>query len=354
MENKSVKIGISIGDINGISPEIILKALDNPAMYTNHTFVIYGSSKVFSYYKNLLNDEDFIYQSVKSVDEIVEKKVNIVNVWNEDPVIELGKVTQKSGEYAFKSLEAATKDLAASKIDVLVTAPISKEAIQKAGFPFPGHTEYLANMAGEEEALMFMITENLKVAVVTGHIPLHEVASTITTDKVYNKIKAVSNSLIKDFTVRRPKIAVLGLNPHAGENGKIGNEEIEIILPAINKAKSEGILAFGPYPADSFFGSPNLSAYDAVLAMYHDQGLVGFKTVAFDEGVNYTAGLPIVRTSPDHGTAFNIAGKGVASGQSMRSAIYWAIDIYKNRELHKEINKNPLKHYASKSERKER
>lgn len=351
MERNSLKIGISIGDVNGISPEIIMKALDHPAMYSEHTFIIYGSAKVFSFYKKQLNNEAFMYQSVKSSEEAVLKKVNVVNVWNEDVEIELGKVTKKAGEYAFKSLEAATVDLAASKIDVLVTAPISKESIQKAGFPFPGHTEYLASLSGEEEALMFMITEGLKVAVVTGHLPLKDAIKEITTEKVYDKIKAISNSLMKDFVVRRPKIAVLGLNPHAGENGKMGTEEQEIIFPAIQKAKSEGILAFGPYPADSFFGSSNLSAYDAVLAMYHDQGLVGFKTIAFEDGVNYTAGLPIVRTSPDHGTAFGIAGKDIASGQSMRNAIYWAIDIFRNRELHKEINKNPLKHYSLKSEK---
>lgn len=351
MERTPIKIGISIGDINGISPEVIMKALDNPMMYTENTFVIYGSSKVFAHYKKVLNDESFVYQSIKNIDEVIERKVNMINVWNEDPIIEMGKVTKQAGEYAYKALEEATKDLAASKIDVLVTAPISKESIQKAGFPFPGHTEYLANLSGEKDALMFMITDELKVAVVTGHLSLKEAIENITIDSVYDKIKEVNNSLIKDFVVRRPKIAVLGLNPHAGENGKMGTEEKDSILPAINKAKAEGILAFGPYPADSFFGSSNLSAYDAVLAMYHDQGLVGFKTIAFDNGVNYTAGLPIVRTSPDHGTAFGIAGQGIASGQSMRNAIYWAIDIFRNRVMHKEINKNPLKHYDLKPER---
>jgi len=223
-----------------------------------------------------------------------------------------------------------------------VTAPISKEAMSKAGFKFPGHTEYLADMAGQDEALMLMVAGSLRVALVTSHIALKDVPTTITIDKVLNKIRAFNQSLSKDFSIRRPKIAVFGLNPHAGENGKMGNEENEIINPAISKAKNEGIMAFGPYPADGFFGSNNRTNFDGVLAMFHDQGLAAFKALAFDDGVNFTAGLPVVRTSPDHGTAFDIAGKDLASGASMRQAIYLAIDVHRNQQFEKEITANPL------------
>jgi len=342
MDKKTLKIGITIGDINGIGPEIIIKALKDNRIYSDCTPIIYGSTKVISFFKKSMNENDFIYQSVKSIEEATPGKVNIVNVWQEETKIEPGSITETAGKYAFMALESATNDLASNKIDILITAPISKDAIQKAGFQFPGHTEYLAHLSGEQEALMFMISTPVKVAVVTSHIPLKDVAASLTKEKIYDKIIALNNSLVKDFAVQRPKIAVLGLNPHAGENGKMGLEEKEVIIPSINKAKSEGILAFGPFPADGFFGAANLDKYDAVLAMYHDQGLTVFKALAFDEGVNYTAGLPIVRTSPDHGTAFDIAGQNKASEQSMRSAIYWAIDIYKNRKEYKEINSNPL------------
>lgn len=342
MENINIKIGITIGDVNGIGPEVIIEALKDNRIYADCTPIIYGSTKALSFYKKN-SDDAFVYQTIKKVEDATLKKINVINAWQEETVVEPGKISEVAGKYAFKALEMATTDLAANKIDVLITAPISKDAIQKTDFKFPGHTEYLAHLSGEEEALMFMISETVKVAVVTSHIPLKEVASSLTKDKIYKKINALNNSLIKDFGIIRPKIAVLGLNPHAGENGKMGTEEKEIITPAIQKAWSEKILAFGPYPADGFFGAANLNKYDAVLAMYHDQGLTVFKALAFDSGVNYTAGLPIVRTSPDHGTAFDIAGKGVASGQSMRNAIYWAMDIYKNRKFHKEINANPLK-----------
>jgi 4-hydroxythreonine-4-phosphate dehydrogenase len=351
MANTIIKIGITIGDVNGIGPEVIIEALKDNRIFSDCTPIIYGSAKALSYYKKSLEDAEFSYQTIKHIDEAISKRINVINVWQEDTVIEPGKITQTAGKYAFSALEMATNDLASNKIDVLVTAPISKDAIQKADFKFPGHTEYLAHLSGESDALMFMISDTVKVAIVTSHIPLKEVATTISKDKIYAKIKALSNSLIKDFGIVRPKIAVLGLNPHAGENGTMGTEEKEIIIPAIQKAWSEKILAFGPYPADGFFGAANLNKYDAVLAMYHDQGLTVFKALAFDSGVNYTAGLPIVRTSPDHGTAFDIAGKGVASGQSMRNAIYWAIDIFKNRINYKEMNANPLKSYRSEVEK---
>lgn len=337
-----VRIGISIGDINGIGPEVIMKSLSDPQILLDCTPIIYGSTKVFAHYKKLFNDQEFNYQSCKSADEALAKKINVVNILTEEINFETGKVSETGGKYAFLSLEKATQDLASGKIDVLITAPISKDAMSRTGFKFPGHTEYLADLAGEDEALMVMVSSFLKVALVTSHIALKEVSSTLSRDGILKKIKMFETSLKKDFGVIKPKIAVLGLNPHAGENGKMGSEEQEIIIPAINAAKNEDILAFGPYPADGFFGSHGREQFDGVLAMYHDQGLSAFKALAFDEGVNFTAGLPIVRTSPDHGTAFDIAGQNIASEQSMRSAIYLATDVFRNRKFYRSIHANPL------------
>jgi 4-hydroxythreonine-4-phosphate dehydrogenase len=341
-KKKVVKVGISIGDINGIGPEVIMKALNDNRMLVDCTPVIYGSNKVLSYHKKNLHLRDFNYQTVNSAEEAKGKKISVINIWKDELNFDLGQPTESSGKYAFDSLESATQDLASGKIDVLVTAPISKEAMGKTTFQFPGHTEYLADLSGEEEALMMMVSPTLRVGLVTSHIALKDVNTTITKEKVVKKIKALNNSLKKDFGIRKPKIAVFGLNPHAGENGKMGSEEQEIINPAINEAKSEGIMAFGPYPADGFFGSGNKAQFDAILAMYHDQGLAAFKALSFDEGVNFTAGLPIVRTSPDHGTAYDIAGQNKASGTSMRNAIYLAVDVYRNHILEKEINADPL------------
>jgi len=337
-----VKVGISIGDVNGIGPEVIMKALHDSRILLDCTPIIYGSNKVFSHYKKILEDNDFNYQSCKTAEEATLRKVNVVNVWNEEIEFTQGQVSETGGKYAYLSLERATQDLASGKIDVLVTAPISKEAMAKSGFKFPGHTEYLADMAGMEEALMVMVSGNLRVALVTSHIALKDVNSALTKEKILDKIKTFETSLKKDFGLVKPKIAVFGLNPHAGENGKMGTEEQEIIAPAINQARGENILAFGPYPADGFFGSPTRSEFDGVLAMYHDQGLAAFKALAFDDGVNYTAGLPIVRTSPDHGTAFDIVGQNKASEHSMRNAIYVAMDVYRNRIFSKEMAVNPL------------
>jgi 4-hydroxythreonine-4-phosphate dehydrogenase len=337
-----VRVGISIGDVNGIGPEVIMKALKDPRILMDCTPIIYGSTKVFSHYKKLLEENDFAYQSCKEVEEAIMRKINVVNVWQDEITYDLGQATETGGNFAFMSLEKATQDLAAGKIDVLVTAPISKEAMAKSGFKFPGHTEYLADLAGEEEALMVMVADSLRVALVTTHIPLKEVSTTLTREKIFNKIKMFENSLRRDFGIVRPKIAVFGLNPHAGENGKMGTEEQEIIVPAINMAKNEDLLAFGPFPADGFFGSDARNQFDGILAMYHDQGLAAFKALAFDDGVNYTAGLPVVRTSPDHGTAFDIVGKNKASEMSMRSAIYVAMDVFKDRKRFKEISANPL------------
>jgi 4-hydroxythreonine-4-phosphate dehydrogenase len=344
MENrKPIRVGISIGDINGIGPEVIIKALSDNRILQDCAIVIYGTTRVINFHKKTIAEHEIQYHSIKSADQIDSKKVNIISCWAEDVKIELGQKTEEGGKYSFKSLEAATADLAANKIDVLVTAPISKENIQRAGFKFPGHTEYLADMSGVKEALMMMVSDSLRVALVTTHIPLSEVSKQLTKESILAKILALNNSLKKDFNIIRPRIAVLGLNPHAGEKGSLGTEEVDIISPAIQLAKQEGILVNGPFPADGFFGSSALGQYDGILAMYHDQGLTPFKALAFDSGVNFTAGLPIVRTSPDHGTAFDIAGADKASEQSMRNAIYLAIDIYKNREFIKEIEANPLK-----------
>ena len=347
-----IRVGISIGDINGIGPEVIMKALNDSRMLDNCTIVIYGSSKVLNFHKKPLGLQDFNYVSIKSADEVKSRKINLINIWDEEITFELGKATESGGKYAFESLESATKDLASGKVDVLVTAPISKDAMGKMGFKFPGHTEYLADMAGQEEALMLMVSPTLRVGLVTSHIALKDVPTAVTTEKVFAKIKAFNESLKKDFGIRRPRIAVFGVNPHAGENGKMGSEESEAINPAIAKAKGLDILAFGPYPADGFFGSSSKSEFDGVLAMYHDQGLAAFKALSFDEGVNFTAGLPVIRTSPDHGTAFDIAGQNKASGDSMRNAIYLAMDVYKTHAFEKEINANPLE--ISKRDKKDR
>lgn len=337
-----IKVGITIGDLNGIGPEIIVKALQDNRILTDLVPVVYGSNKVISHYKKQLNLQDFNYLSCQNATEISSKKVNVINVWQEEVQIEPGVSKADGGKYALLSLEAATRDLADGKIDVLVTAPFSKENVAKAGFTFPGHTEYLAEMSGAKEALMILVSGNLRVALVTTHIPIKEISNQLKKELIVAKIEVFEQSLKKDFGLIKPRIAVFGLNPHAGENGKIGEEEQQIIIPAIQTSKNNGILAFGPYPADGFFGSPLRQQFDGVLAMYHDQGLTAFKALCFDDGVNYTAGLPIVRTSPDHGTAFDIAGKMQADEQSLRSAIFLAIDIYRKRKVFKEIHANPL------------
>lgn len=351
-DRKPIRVGISIGDINGIGPEVIIKALRNPEILMDCTPIIYGSTKTMSFHKKAIQDNLFNYQRVTDASDAQDRKINIVPCWNEVVDIQLGKANETGGKYAFKSLERATQDLAAGKIDVLVTAPISKETIHQAGFKFPGHTEYLADLSGKDDALMMMVSGDLRVALVTSHIPLKQVIEDVTQERILKKIQELDKSLKKDFGIVRPRIAVLGLNPHAGEKGEMGTEESEQITPAIQKAMDEGILTFGPYPADGFFGSRQYANFDAVLAMYHDQGLTGFKSLAFDDGVNFTAGLPIVRTSPDHGTAFDIAGKDEAHEQSMRSAIYLAVDIYRTRKFVKEINENPLKSRPVREERK--
>lgn len=338
-----IKIGISIGDINGIGLEVILKTLIDTRINKLCTPIIYGSSKVVSYHKNIVSLPDFQYQNIKSADQVDHEKINILNCWNDTVNITLGKVNEIGGQYAFKSLEAAVKDLAAGHIDALVTAPIHKKAMQMADFPFLGHTEYITQELGGKESLMFLVSKGMKVGLVTNHTPIKDIASKITKSKILEKIKIMEETLRIDFAIEKPTIAVLGLNPHAGDEGVIGEEEINIIRPAIDEAKKKGILAFGPFPADGFFGSGQYNKYDAVLAMYHDQGLVPFKALSFGSGVNYTAGLRGVRTSPDHGTAFDIAGKNEAEPASFRQALFLAIDIARNRHEYADMHANPLK-----------
>ncbi len=351
MSDEKIIVGISQGDINGIGLEIIIKTFLDSQMFEICTPVIFGSNKTASSYRKALNIEDFSFNQIRDVNEINHKRANIINVYDEDVALDLGKQTPDGGKYALKSLDAAAYALAQGKIHVLVTAPINKENIQSPDFKFPGHTEYLEEKFGEGQSLMFLVSDKLRVAVATGHIPITQVGQQLTPDKILIKINLLQKSLIQDFGIRKPKIAVLGLNPHAGDNGVIGNEEKNIIIPAIVKAKEEGMLVYGPYSADGFFGNGAYKNFDAVLAMYHDQGLIPFKTIAFNSGVNFTAGLPIVRTSPDHGTAYDIAGKNIADEESFRKAIYTAIDIYKTRKVYKEISNNPLKVNYIKRER---
>jgi len=339
---KKIKIGISQGDINGISYEIILKALMDNRINELCTPVIYGSPKVAAYHRKALDIENFSLNNITKIEDANEKRSNIINCIDENIRVELGKSTSMAGEASRQALEAAVKDLKDGKLDALVTAPINKHNIQSENFKFSGHTEYLQYAFGSKEVLMLMVSDLLRVGVVAGHVPVARLSEYITFEKLINKIRVMNHSLNLDFGIRKPRIAVLGLNPHAGDNGLLGNEEINTIIPAIEQARNEGIVALGPYPADGFFGSGNFTHFDGILAMYHDQGLAPFKALVVDEGINYTAGLPVIRTSPAHGTAYDLAGKNEASFGSFRNAIYLAIDIYNNRSLNKEITGNPL------------
>ena len=328
----NIKIGITQGDINGISYEVILKTLEDNRICELCTPIVYGSPKVAAYHRKMLN-LNVNLNIINKAEEAQEKKSNIINCCNDEIKVEVGQSTPQAGEAAFKALEKATRDLKEGKIDVLVTAPINKNNIQSESFSFPGHTEYLENIFGEKgDALMILANESLRIAVATGHVPVSKISSCLTQENILNKIKQFNKSLVEDFGIFKPRIAVLGLNPHAGDKGVIGKEEEEIIAPAIKQALDEGIFCFGPHPADGFFGANGHSHYDGILAMYHDQGLIPFKTIAMDNGVNFTAGLPVVRTSPDHGTAYDLAGQNMASENSFRQALYMAIDVYKNRQ----------------------
>jgi len=344
METKTISAGISHGDINGIGYEVIIKTLMDPMMNDLCVPIVYGSPKVAAYHRKALNINNFSFNNIRNAEEANPRKANMINCLDDNIRVELGKSTPQGGEAAFASLERAVEDLKNGKINVLITAPIDKNNIQSEKFNFKGHTEYLKSEAGVGEVLMFMISENMRIGIATGHVPLNKVSEMITTESLLKKIRLMNHSLLLDFAIRKPQIAVLGLNPHAGDNSLIGNEENDILIPAIKQAEKEGIMVFGPFPADGFFGAGSFTKFDGILAMYHDQGLAPFKALSFDSGVNFTAGLPFVRTSPVHGTAFSIAGKGEASENSFRQAIYLACSIYKNRLMFSEIVKSPLKH----------
>jgi 4-hydroxythreonine-4-phosphate dehydrogenase len=340
--NQLTKVGISVGDINGIGIEVILKSILDNRIFELCTIIIYGSYKTISFHRKALEISNLSLHKITSPEEANPKMANLISCWSEEVNVELGTVNEDGGKYALLSLEAATQDLIDKKIDVLVTAPINKDNIQSENFKFPGHTEYLMEKDGSEEVLMFMVSDVARIGVVTGHMPLKEVASKVTTEGILKKLLLMQKSLMEDFGIIKPKIAVFGLNPHAGDNGLLGDEEEKIIIPAITQAKNRGVLAVGPFPADGFFGSGNFKNFDGILAMYHDQGLIPAKTLSFGDGINFTAGLKVIRTSPDHGTGYDIAGKNLANESSFRNAIYKAIDIHKNRVRYKEITANPL------------
>lgn len=342
MDKKTILAGITQGDINGIGYEIIIKALSDPALTDLCTPVVYGSPKVAAYHRKVLNITNFNFNNVRSAAEAHPKKVNLVNCLGDDVRVELGKSTPEGGQASLAALEAAVADLTAGRIDLLVTAPIDKNNIQSDKFRFTGHTDYLRSKVDARDVLMLMISESMKIGFVTEHLPLKDVPGAITSGNILTKIRLLNRSLLQDFAIRGPRIAVLSLNPHAGDGGLLGSEERDIIIPAISRANEEGILAFGPYSSDGFFGSGAFIRFDAVLAMYHDQGMGAFKALAFDTGVNFTAGLPVIRTSPVHGTAFDITGRNEASGNSMRQAVYAAVDIFRNREMYDEMIRNPL------------
>lgn len=345
MEERLIKVGITHGDMNGIGYEVILKTLSDSRIEELCTPVIYGSSKVAAYHRKALDLPPVNINIISQAEEAGLNRVNIINCVDDDVKVELAQSTAIAGEAAFRALETAVADLKRGAIDVLLTAPINKHNIQNEDFHFPGHTEYLEECFGGvgKKGLMILLNERLRVALVTGHIPLAEVASAITVEGIVSKLRIFNQSLKQDFGIVKPRIAVLSLNPHAGDAGLLGKEEEEIILPAMQEAEKRGVMSFGPYAADGFFGSEMYERFDGVLAMYHDQGLAPFKTLAMDDGVNFTAGLPIVRTSPAHGTAYDIAGQNLASEQSFRQALYTALDIYRNRLTFREATANPLR-----------
>ncbi|OWP84052.1 4-hydroxythreonine-4-phosphate dehydrogenase PdxA [Flavobacterium davisii] len=338
---ENIMVGISIGDLNGIGSEVVLKSLEDTRMLELCTPIIFANVKIISYLKKQLNLNVNLH-GIDKLDQAVVGKVNVLNVWREGVNLEWGVEDQNVGKYAVKSFVTATQALKEGKIDVLVTAPVSKVNIQSGDFSFPGHTDYL-NQELEGDALMLMIQDSLRVGLLTDHVPINEVVSHLTEELISKKVKTIHQSLIQDFQINKPKIAMLGLNPHSGDHGVIGQEEEMILKPVLKKLFEEGMLVFGPFSADGFFGSGQYEKYDAVVAVYHDQGLIPFKTLSFGKGVNYTAGLDKIRTSPDHGTGFDIAGKGVASHTSFTEAIYAALDIFKARNIYKEITANPLK-----------
>ena len=343
MQNDKIVVGITQGDSNGIGYEVIIKALADPRILEQFTPVIYGSSKLFGFYRKSIPEvEQMDTNAIGSADEAHAKRINIVNCLPDSTYAEPGQATAESAKGAILSLQTAIKELKEGKIDVLVTGPINKKAMSNEGFGFPGHTEYIQNAFGVKDVAMFMVSHRLKLAVVTGHIPLKDVPSQITEEKILSKLRLINQSLKQDFVIDQPRIAVLSLNPHSGDGGLLGTEEQDIIIPAIRKATEEGILAFGPFSPDGYFGLSHYENFDATLAMYHDQGLSPFKALSFEDGVNFTAGLPIIRTSPDHGTAFEMAGRDEADPRSMRAAIFTAIDIFRNRKAWEELQEGKM------------
>lgn len=344
--DKKIKLGISIGDLNGIGCEIILKTFEDSRMMDFCTPIIFASNKTISFQKNHLK-LNVNYNGIDKISQAVDGKLNLLNIWREIPNVEFGKETKDGGKYAFLSLKKAVEALKNDEIDVLVTAPINKHNIQSEEFSFPGHTDYLAKEFNDD-ALMFMVTEELKIGLITDHVPVKEISNHITPELIEKKVGKMYESLIKDFGIRKPKIAVLGINPHTGDNGVIGKEDDEILKPTLQKIQDSGKLVYGPYSADSFFGSDGYKKFDAILASYHDQGLIPFKTLSFGNGVNYTAGLKKIRTSPDHGTAYEIAGKGDADNNSFKEAVFLAINIFRNRNEYNELTKDTLKKLSAK------
>ena len=342
-DNRKIRVGITHGDINGIGYEVILKVFSDAVMFELCTPVVYGSAKVATYHRKAM-DLQTSFSIVNTGDDALDGRLNIVNCTADEVKVDLGNPSAEAGRAALDALERALEEYKEGMIDVLVTAPINKHSIQSDEFHFPGHTEYIEERAGKgQKALMILMKDDFRVALATGHIPVKDIASTITKELLMEKLTIFHRSLKEDFSIDCPRIAVFALNPHAGDNGLIGTEESEVIMPAIQELVSKGIQCFGPYPADGFMGAGNFAHFDGILAMYHDQGLAPFKALAMDEGVNFTAGLPIVRTSPAHGTAYDIAGQGLASESSFRQAIYTAIDVYRNRMIEKEIHARPLR-----------
>ena len=338
---ENIIVGISVGDLNGIGSEVILKTFEDSRMLEFCTPVIFANVKLMSFMKRNLNS-NIAFHGIDSLDQVLTSKINVLNVWKEVFDVKSGQNDQEAGKYAIQSFVAATEALKTGGIDVLVTAPINKYNVQSEEFKFPGHTDYLDQQL-EGNALMLMVNGNLRVGLLTDHIPLSEVAAHLTPELIKRKIETIKQTLIQDFNINRPRIAVLGLNPHAGDGGVIGREDDEIIRPVIAKMFEKGILVFGPYPADGFFGNNQYEKFDAVIAAYHDQGLIPFKTLSFGQGVNCTSGLDKIRTSPDHGTAFDIAGKGMADANSFKEAVYLALDVYQARNTYAEISERPLK-----------
>lgn len=349
-KEEKIRVGISIGDLNGIGGELIIKTFEDPRMLDFCTPIVFASANVFSFLKKHFKS-DIKFNGIHDLNKIIHGKLNVMNVWKESVNVQFGKEDFAIGKRAIESFTSATKALKEDKIDLLLTAPINKQTIQSDEFKFPGHTDYL-DQALDGESLMFMISDEVRVGLLTDHVAVKDIANTITPELITSKIKTINQSLVQDFGIAKPKIATLGINPHTGDNGVIGDEDDRVLRPTLDKLREEGLIVFGPYSADSFFGSGAYKQFDAIVAAYHDQGLIPFKTLSFGNGVNFTAGLNKVRVSPDHGTAFEIAGKNKADNTSFKEALFKGIAIVRNREVYKAVSSNPLKKRNLKSELK--